>query len=70
MREDKPEIYLQVVSKLIPKDIKIEVPQLQRIAHVIVDVMDKGNKETIDLPGPIQDTDDQGGVPMKQNNDA
>lgn len=38
VREKNPEIYLQVVSRLVPKDVKIEVPQLERIAHVIVDV--------------------------------
>lgn len=58
VREDKPEIYLQVVSKLIPKDIKIEVPQLQKIVHEIIDVTD------------IQDTGGPGGVPVKQNSDT
>lgn len=72
VRKDKPEVYLQIISKLLPRDIKLEnTVTLQKITHVIVDVLDKEDKETINIHEPMQDTVGQeGGVPMKPNNDA
>ena len=53
VRKKKPEIYLRIVADLIPKDIKLDIPQLNRIAHVIVDMPNAistlGDDEPIDL---------------------
>lgn len=56
VRKLKPEIYIQVIAKLLPRDVKIELPQLQKIAHVIVDADDQQlieSTDVIDLP-PVQ----------------
>ncbi|MDH3257024.1 MAG: DUF5681 domain-containing protein [Nitrospinota bacterium] len=63
VRKDKPEVYLQIISKLLPRDIKLEsTVTLKKIAHVIVDVLDQEDKETINLPGPMQDAGVKGGT--------
>jgi len=38
VREKNPEIYLQCVARLVPKDIKLEIPQLNKITHLIIDM--------------------------------
>ncbi len=43
VREDKPEVYIQTIAKLLPRDVKVEVKELTRIAHVIIDA--NNNKE-------------------------
>ena len=43
VREEKPEVYIQTIAKLLPRDIKVEVKELTKIAHVIVNPND--NKE-------------------------
>lgn len=54
VRKKKPEIYLRIVADLIPKDIKLEIPQLNRIAHVIVDMPNAINTlEAIDPLVPL-----------------
>ena len=54
VRKERPEVYLTCISRLIPKDIKIEMPQLNRIAHIIIDMPLDTNELTdgkaIDLP--------------------
>ncbi len=51
VRVKKPDVYLRVVADLIPKDIKLEIPQLNRIAHVIIDM--PSTISTLDDDPPI-----------------
>ena len=53
VRKERQEVYLTCISKLIPKDIKLEIPQLNKIVHVIVDtphsINELDTQEIVDL---------------------
>ena len=59
---NKPELFATMWKHLLPKDIKLETPvTFQKITHVIVGVLDKEDRESINVDTSTQDTGGQGG---------
>ena len=59
VRKKHPEKYFEALHRLLPKDIKIEIPQLNKIAHIIVDMPNQLNELTDDEPIDLLPVDTQ-----------
>ena len=60
VRQDKPEVYVQIIAKLLPRDVKLEASHtLTKITHVIIDKPNDIKAIDTDSPDSIEVTNTQ-----------